>query len=542
MQSKIYTILPSVLAGILIVATASLTRSSEPIESIKPKKSQDSTLFDNAHFIVVKTKAKAFLSAGWVHKKKILSILSIAGGACAVIYAARSGIQIPYWTNVKQAAMPFSEQNNADHRGDDVVSDSPLSPSPSGGDGASDRPPSNPSEDNGTSNEMPAFIDDNQPEDSTAEAIKPVIVPINPSMTDDWIPTPYPDAELARPQDRKYTVNLMWLNRELERNQQFIHPAANEEQLREKLLDPVIQWAINTQGGTVNLWFDSFMTPPEAVQRTRLIIDQLTEQQAYSAPILLRDIRNLPEVQQNSEVFSAQTPVYFRVDLVRAIIEVNSIRTKETEAAVAADVDMQPLTCDQLFDSETIGNLEKNGIVMARGGHLGFENGFQIVSHHNPNLIEAMQHALIDLNIERGRSGLAGQIFGTNGKTPPYYDKMGPLKQIIYNSYPQMFQYFYHLEGRGELKIKYPPERRGKYDKNTAVLPSFRCYDTLNCSHSTSGNTGLWPFNLHKASYSNDDNLFLRFTAVDKSIQDEWGGVLVPTKHVPLPPAGLEYD
>ncbi len=537
MRSKIYTMLFSLLVGLLVVTPVSSIWASEPIESI-----QDTAPLYNTHFAVAKTRAKAILNAGYTHKKKILSVLSVAGGACAVIYAAQSGVQIPYWTNVNQATTQSYEQKKSDNSDSEPEIDE-QDPD------ANDSPSLNRPEGDSTTN-VDQLHQADSTERPTDDAIKPVVTParpsintvqpavapINPSMTDDWIPTPYHEA-LARPEDRKYTVNLMWLNRKLERNQQFIHPAANEELLREKLLDPVIQWAINTQGGTVNLWFDSFLTPPEAVQRTRLIIDQLIEQQAYSAPILLRDIRNLPEVQQNSEVFSAQTPVYFRVDLVRAIIEVNSIRTKETEAAVAADVDMQPLTCDQLFDSETIGNLEKNGIVMARNKRLGFENGFQIVSQNNPNLIEAMQHALIDLNIERGKVGLAGQILNGNGRIE--YNTMRPLQQIVYESYPKMFQYFYHLEGRGELTIEYPPDRRGRYDKNTAGLCPGPCHTDFDCSHSTAGKAGLWPFDLHRV---NINSKILSFTAVDQSIQDEWGGALVPTKAVPLPPAGLNYD
>ena len=161
-------------------------------------------------------------------------------------------------------------------------------------------------------------------------------------------------------------------------------------------------------------------------------------------------------------------PVFFRLDLLRIIAAVEAITTNQTENFVYADLDMVPLSKDQLFDKHTVQHLQQYGTVMPTGcTSEGFENGFFILSNHNANMLEALTCAQIELNLERSRVLLNyknmlkdypnnKQKLSTFGDSPYniQYCLQGcidRLKQLVYDSYTNMFHYFFHLEGLGTM-------------------------------------------------------------------------------------------
>ena len=315
----------------------------------------------------------------------------------------------------------------------------------------------------------------------------------------------------------EYSVNLMWINRKLDTEQLYIYPAKDETDLHSKFLNPIFKWSSITKEGFVNVWFDSEVTPTKAITKTKLLIKKYHQKYPKSAPILLTDVRELPKVQQNPEVFSDKTPVYFRADLLRVIAGIHAVTTNKKHHYVYADLDVKPLTKEELFDQATIDNINKYGMVLARGGSLGFENGFQIISHHNPNLISAMQWAFIELNIQRAKNALGGEFNSSNGRRDPK-GPMKPLQQICYESYPPMFKYFYHLEGLGTLWTQgTKPHERILYNKDIHGLKEFGLNHFKSCG---------------------------QFETLDSKVKyyNECGDLLVPTKKVEIPPAGLNYD
>lgn len=319
----------------------------------------------------------------------------------------------------------------------------------------------------------------------------------------------------------EYTVNLMWINKTRDENQPFIHRATNPEELQKNFLDPIFTWAkLHAKGKTIDVWFDSTLTPAIAVKNTQLLIDQYQRAHPKAATIRLRDIRSLPQVIKEPEVFSDKTPVYFRADLVRLVAAYNAITTKETQNFVYADLDMVPQCHKELFDQETRENLQKYGIVMARDGHLGFENGFFIISNYNNNLLHALNWAIIQVNIQRAHNALRGNFLEVNGRRH-VGGPMIPLEQIIYDSFPSMLKYFYSLENYGMATV----------DEYETSSQSFRQTPYNKEVH------GLKPFGLNKLHYNG-----LSFTwARNESIKDEYGTIIPPTKVVDLPPAGHQY-
>ncbi len=314
----------------------------------------------------------------------------------------------------------------------------------------------------------------------------------------------YGDRRVSSP----YTINLMWINRGLAGEQKYIFPAKNEEELKEKYLDPIITWSELHPTNNVQVWFDSALTAQEAPQRTLEKIKEHT-----TNPVILKDVRDLSEVNNNAAVFSHKTPVYFRADLLRVMAALHTLSTTKADHFVYADFDVNPLSKQELFDKTTVEHLEKFGIVVAYNKCLDFENSFQIIGKNNKNLIEALQRTIVDLNIKRAYNALDDQFYNVSGRKDPQ-GPMKPLQQIVYDSYPAMFHYFYHLEGLGKLKLS--NEKIYKYHEH-----------------------GLAPFGLNQLCY---EKPFLVIENEELKAKTTGMKIWMPTKKVDVPPASLNYD
>lgn len=304
----------------------------------------------------------------------------------------------------------------------------------------------------------------------------------------------------------QYTINLMWINRSLQENQKYIFPAKDEDDLKEKYLTPILNWSKLHPDNTVQVWFDSSFTTQKAPLDTLNKIKEHT-----TKAIVLKDVRDIPEVKNNAKVFSNKTPVYFRADLLRVMAAVHTLSTHKADHFVYADFDVKPLSKQELFDKTTLQQLKEFGFVMAKDECSGFENSFQITSKHS-NLINAIKRTLIDLNIKRAHHALDGVFFDSSGMRDPQHP-MKPLQQIVYSSYPSMFNYFCHLQGWGKLKLA----NGIMYDHQQHGLEPFGLYQLHNAAKLVIYNSDL------KEKITKKD-------------------ILIPTKKVSAPPASLKYD
>jgi hypothetical protein len=220
----------------------------------------------------------------------------------------------------------------------------------------------------------------------------------------------------------EYDVNVMWINKELKKEQKGISPE------NDTFIATILGWAKCNENGIVNVWFDSQSTSAEAIKNTQAKLNKYSGI-ATIAPIALKDIRSLPEVQENSDVFSTKMPVYFRVDLARSIVLHNAICDKEsTYYSVYSDLDIVPISREYLFDSETLSDLKQHGIVMAKYnepwwvsfyksnfeilscGYSYYESGFQILSSEQKKVVQAHKEIVIDASIKKGRNKLKNDL------------------------------------------------------------------------------------------------------------------------------------
>ena len=268
-------------------------------------------------------------------------------------------------------------------------------------------------------------------------------------------------------------INLMWISKDSNPGQEFVYPTEKTriklkevkfgeyacylsegefeiphdekaQQLKDKFLNKVFAWAEENEGGVINVWVDGALLHPGAVDNTRVVIEEWARENPRAASIVLRDIRNIPLVVQNQDVFSPKVAVYFRVDLLRLIIALWMLENKEVDYFVYADIDVNPMSQEQMFDEQTRGYLNKFGIVMGRSGYHGFENSFQIIGN-NENLVKAIKMAIVNPAFVRIRKIYSNDLL----------DRVDGYEQSIYDDYIVMFSYFYSLQGYGRFLVTY---------------------------------------------------------------------------------------
>lgn len=220
-----------------------------------------------------------------------------------------------------------------------------------------------------------------------------------------------------------YSINLMWINKTLNINQQFLSSAQNEEQLKKGLLLPAVKWAITNPTAEVNLWYDGEYATHQALQNTQNILNKLMQEQLIDN-IKLKDVREISIVKNNPDVFSDQIPIYFRVDILKPIIIVHSIEDDNNDSAIFTDIKVgdfrdfdDRMTKDELFKPSILKKLNSQGLIMGASGSKNIrgvkgstENQFfQLV--RNPKMIEAIKVAIINANLIRAVSALNDQEY-----------------------------------------------------------------------------------------------------------------------------------
>jgi hypothetical protein len=201
----------------------------------------------------------------------------------------------------------------------------------------------------------------------------------------------------------KYSINLMWINKEKDINKEFIANPCNKDEFIEVILTPVIKWKEANPEAEINLWYDSTFTSEEAVKNTIALLSSQLNQENIS--INLKDIRGIEIIQSNPDVFSSNMPLYFRIDLIKLIICVNSIETDGMDSAIFTDfsigsrrTDDKWFTKEQLYNHEIYSKyLNELGILLGRDGNGGkIENQFiQIINRLET--INAIKHTINSL-------------------------------------------------------------------------------------------------------------------------------------------------
>ncbi len=207
---------------------------------------------------------------------------------------------------------------------------------------------------------------------------------------------------------KRYSINLMWVNSRLD-SKKFIR-YDRENDVKIGLIRPVIEWAKANPEADVSLWYDKNYTSSEALKNTQDILERYAQEEGVKNATM-RDIREIPIVAKNPDIFSEYLPIYFRVDVLKGILVVHSIEADGNDAAIFSDLEVGDRRLSQdrmnkaeLFDSETMEKLNKYGMVMNQND-LMVENQF-LQAKKNNNIIKSLKEILINANLFRAQYAL----------------------------------------------------------------------------------------------------------------------------------------
>ncbi len=147
----------------------------------------------------------------------------------------------------------------------------------------------------------------------------------------------FPDNSNVIDVPNNYSINSLWLNKKLNENLPYIDNSKSEDELLSKLFDRSKQWKDLNPEAEVVVWYDSDFVTEHAIKNTQEVFDR---KKAEGYNIVLKDIRELDLVKANPDAFSSNVPVYFRIDILKLIICVNSIVKDSKEAAIFADLEL----------------------------------------------------------------------------------------------------------------------------------------------------------------------------------------------------------
>lgn len=249
-----------------------------------------------------------------------------------------------------------------------------------------------------------------------------------------------------------YNIILMWIFKDKNYTEKYVFPTQYENI---NIENDIKEWVKKNPNAPVIFFFDSKKVSDKQITNTQALFDAINHElsRARHSKLALMDIHTLPLVRKEPEIFSSKIPRGFITDLIEIEGALYFLQKcgEDTCYNVYADLSVEPMSEAQLFDIPTLTKLNKFGIVFAKGpeafglGPFNVEHIFHIIGNNKPNLITALQDIVVNPNIERAKNALNNKL---NTAVRPQTDA---LENLIYESLPRLFEYFYFLEGLGKL-------------------------------------------------------------------------------------------
>jgi hypothetical protein len=202
-----------------------------------------------------------------------------------------------------------------------------------------------------------------------------------------------------------YTLNFLWItlnpqNRTENKAQDIFRDGINSSEKGKYITDQISRWAALHPDVCINLWYDSALVTQNAQLKTFELMRGIS--QSRGAHLKLRDIRRLSNIQGEIEhSLHPGTPLYYRIDLLKALITDYMLSSPEESAKyfLFSDIDIKPMTSKQIFDQRTIDYLSSDdksyGYVFNRVGIGKFENSFFALYRGKQNIQQIHYEDLI---------------------------------------------------------------------------------------------------------------------------------------------------
>ena len=264
-----------------------------------------------------------------------------------------------------------------------------------------------------------------------------------------------------------YTINFMWINRSKDPTQLYLFPTngknSEEEQKKElfdKYLNNIIEWG--KKHDRIIIWYDGTTTTHESADNTELAIIDLPN-------ISFRNCTGITSFIETKKTYIhviskelVNRSIYFKTDLYRIMVGLYDILNKpDNYYHVFANLNMPPLSKEDLFDKKTLDDLSFYGTVLSCNlseydcGWLGFENSFFIMANISRTEIVKSYTFFVDVLIMLFRNGIK-HLKNTKNPRQAFLMFDQKLDQMVYDLYPILFLHNYIKRGF----IKYMDDKK----------------------------------------------------------------------------------
>lgn len=199
----------------------------------------------------------------------------------------------------------------------------------------------------------------------------------------------------------QYSINLLWIHKDSLNTPGHLM-GSNDPLFTRHVINPLKDWQSKQPDANLNFWYDG-----NAVKATNIAeTEKLLKSSGLDLKtIRLKDIRTIPYVAVNPDLFDRKLPVYFRVDLAKAVIADYVLREQGLPFVVNADSDIAAVVRSQLFDDPTLVALKSIGYSFGTARMAEEENSF-IILHNSNDLATLKVHrdVVIDVPAQKTRS------------------------------------------------------------------------------------------------------------------------------------------
>lgn len=201
-----------------------------------------------------------------------------------------------------------------------------------------------------------------------------------------------------------YSLNFLWIHKDKMTESGHLM-GSNDKSFIINVLNPVKDWQAQQPEARINFWIDSAMIDnlDAVIQRSKEILAKNDTDLTY---FRFRDIRDIGIVKEYENLFLSSIPVYFRVDLAKAIIADYVIKNDGINYAINIDNDITAITRNHLFDQKTLNELHNIGYAFGTASAAEEENSF-IMLYNNPNTINNHFNLVIKSAIDEANNKLA---------------------------------------------------------------------------------------------------------------------------------------
>lgn len=280
-----------------------------------------------------------------------------------------------------------------------------------------------------------------------------------------------------------YSINLFCINNTIDPTDIYIF----KKDFKDHFARALQRWSSGNPNAEVNLWYDSTYTTKEAIKKTA---DLLIDQNSINN-IFLKDIRDLPVVKNNPDIFSKHTTLYFQSHFLRLIVCLHSIVNCKMSAAIYAHPGMgleYETNETQLFNPSCMSLLKESGILLERQSEYKYEF-IQIINA--PEIIDAITHT-INSFILMASNALNTQLVNNEDRSNSNFMYYFCKKEFFNDIFKKMWQYLYSKKFLPEIKIKANIVKTGNETQLVTYDPHKHKYVAFGNIYSFRSDSNCW--------------------------------------------------